>query len=74
MTMQTTTGYQGRSFFASLRAAGHWVADVFGATAEAVRCAREVERLSAMSDAELARRGIKRQEIVNHAFRTLVEA
>ena len=31
--------------------------------------AAEVERLMALSDAELARRGLKRDEIVNYAFR-----
>jgi hypothetical protein len=33
------------------------------------RCALEVERLMALSDAELARRGLKRDEIVAYVFR-----
>lgn len=31
-------------------------------------CAREAERLSAMSDAELARLGVSRDRIFQHAF------
>lgn len=31
-------------------------------------CAREAERLSALSDAELARLGIRREGIFQHAF------
>lgn len=31
-------------------------------------CAREVERLSALSDAELAKLGLTRDRIVQHAF------
>jgi hypothetical protein len=33
------------------------------------QCALEVERLMALSDAELARRGLKRDEIVRYVFR-----
>jgi hypothetical protein len=32
-------------------------------------CARELERLSALSDSALARRGLRRDEIVQHVFR-----
>ena len=35
----------------------------------AASCAREVEYLSSLSDDELARRGIEREDIVHHAFR-----
>lgn len=34
------------------------------------KCLKEVERLNRMSDADLAARGIKRDEIVLHAFRS----
>jgi hypothetical protein len=34
------------------------------------RCLREAERLSRLSDDELARRGLKRDQIVQHAFRS----
>lgn len=33
---------------------------------------REVEKLNAMSDAQLARRGLKRENIVRHVFRDMV--
>jgi hypothetical protein len=33
------------------------------------QCAAEVQRLMALSDAELERRGLKRNEIVTYAFR-----
>lgn len=33
------------------------------------RCRLEAERLSALSDAELAQIGLKRDEIMHHAFR-----
>jgi hypothetical protein len=38
--------------------------------ANAGRCAAEAQRLMALSDAELARRGLRRDEIVPYAFRT----
>jgi uncharacterized protein YjiS (DUF1127 family) len=33
-----------------------------------MRCTREVERLSALSDAQLAQLGLTRDRIVHHAF------
>lgn len=36
------------------------------------RCGAEVQRLMALSDADLARRGIKRDEIVTYAFRNFM--
>jgi hypothetical protein len=36
------------------------------------QCAAEVQRLMALSDAELERRGLKRNEIVTYAFRNYV--
>jgi hypothetical protein len=35
---------------------------------DAARCAREAERLLAKSDEELARLGLRRDEVVRHAF------
>ena len=35
---------------------------------DARKCAEDVQRLMALSDAELARRGIRRDEIVAYAF------
>jgi len=40
----------------------------FGNASNGARCMREVERLSALSDGELARRGLSRDGIVRHAF------
>jgi hypothetical protein len=37
--------------------------------ADARRCGEEAQRLMALSDAQLARRGLKRDEIVSYAFR-----
>jgi hypothetical protein len=36
---------------------------------EARRCALELQRLTALSDAELARRGLRRDQIVHYVFR-----
>lgn len=38
-------------------------------TSQAMDCAREAERLSRLSDAELYRLGVKRDEVIQHAFR-----
>jgi hypothetical protein len=35
---------------------------------QAARCAAEAERLFALSDAELARRGLSRDRVLSHAF------
>ena len=45
------------------------VAERIAETSDLARCAHEAERLSALSDAELARRGIDREQIIQHAFR-----
>ena len=34
-----------------------------------MRCSRKAERLQALSDADLAKLGIRRDQIVQHAFR-----
>lgn len=49
------------------------VVGFFTAIAEAsgpAQCAREAERLFAMSDAELAKRGLTRDTVVQHAFKS----
>ncbi|WP_417209187.1 DUF1127 domain-containing protein [Antarctobacter sp.] len=43
--------------------------NVLMAIAEANPRLKEVERLNAMSDDQLARRGLKREDIVHHVFR-----
>jgi hypothetical protein len=45
------------------------VGDVLDTFASAQRCAAEIERLRRLSDAELARRGLTRGDIVTYAFR-----
>ena len=37
-------------------------------------CADRAERLSRLSDAELARRGVKRGEVIEHAFQPFLRA
>ena len=55
---------------------GNFIADMFNGfieglarIAESNHRLKEIERLSAMSDADLARRGLKREEIARHVFR-----
>ena len=50
---------------AGLAAVGRFLSDLSNAR----RCALEAERLMALSDAQLARRGLRRDEIVSHVFR-----
>lgn len=47
---------------------GH-VAALFNAIAEAQSRADQIERLQALSDQELAKRGLTRDRIVHHVFR-----
>jgi len=51
-----------------LRAIGKVLVD----TSTVARCAREAERLSALSDAELAGMGLTRDRVVQHAFRRYI--
>jgi hypothetical protein len=51
---------------------GASVLDAFvalGRRSPAARCAEEAERLFALSDAELARKGLTRDRVIHHAFR-----
>lgn len=41
---------------------------VLAETSDLMRCKREAERLFAMSDADLAKRGLTRDRVINHAF------
>lgn len=54
---------------AFLAGAGH-VVDVLADASHGARCAREAERLFALSDAELAKRGLRRDQVITHAFRS----
>jgi hypothetical protein len=63
----TNTGYAPRgNIFAQI---GNGFLTAIVAMAEANGRVDQVERLQALSDAELERRGIKREEIVHHVFR-----
>ena len=54
--------------FATLRTAWSGFLEILTETSVCIRCAREAERLSQLSDEKLARRGLKRNEIFDHAF------
>ncbi len=67
-TTQTDTTQTGRGFFASLGESLLALIEAVGSASHAGRCAREAERLFALSDAELARRGLTRDRVIPHAF------
>lgn len=63
----TNTAYAPRTnVFAQI---GNGIMNVLVAMAEANGRVKQIDRLQSMSDAELARRGIKRDEIAHHVFR-----
>lgn len=72
MTVQSTNATPIRSVFAPVAALGRGVYGLFATTAAALRCAREAERLFGLSDAELAKLGLRRDAIVQHAFSTYI--
>jgi len=55
--------------FSGIRASFSRFIDFLAETSQAMRCAREAERLAQLSDASLLRLGVKRDEIIQHAFR-----
>ena len=59
----------GRALLDSIRAGFAAVTRFVRAFSNARRCAAEVERLLALPDAELKRRGLRRDEIASYAFR-----
>jgi hypothetical protein len=67
--MTTETLNAPRSFLAVIgdKLAGAYMA--IAETSSAARCAQEAERLFALSDEELARRGLTRDRVIQHAFR-----
>jgi hypothetical protein len=69
MTTQTTTRLSGRSILVSLGDTLAAIADTLAETGDLARCSREAERLFALSDEELARRGLTRDRVINYAFR-----
>ena len=69
-TIQTTPPRDaGTAILARIRAAFAAVMRFLGDLSNARRCAAQAERLMALSDSELARLGLKRDEIVAYAFR-----
>ena len=57
-----------RSLFAGVL---HAIGDFFTLITESNWRVREAERLQAMSDAQLAARGMRREDIARHVFRDL---
>ena len=72
MTAQSNTITPIRSALAPVLAAGRALYGVLVTASRAAQCAREAERLFGLSDAELARQGLRRDQIVQHAFKTYV--
>ncbi len=68
MTAQTTAQAPVRPVLARLGATALRFMTAFASASHAARCAREAERLFALSDAELARRGMTRDQIIHRAF------
>ncbi len=56
---------------ASVEAIGHTLATAITANASAEARLRQVQALQALSDEELAKRGIARDRIVHHVFRDI---
>jgi hypothetical protein len=71
MTTQASTAP--RSLLAGLAARLADGLAALAAVAPAARCAQEAERLYALSDEELARRGLTRDRVAHHAFRRFMD-
>jgi hypothetical protein len=61
--------HPGASPLAALRAAFDHVVEFFATFGDVVAFAREAERLTTLTDAELAKLGLKRDQIVDHLYR-----
>jgi hypothetical protein len=61
--------HSSHSFFSRFRSGVRHLVDLLAETSQMMRCAREAERLSQLSNAELGNLGVKRNEIVQYAFR-----
>jgi hypothetical protein len=61
--------HSSRSFFSRFSRGVTQLVDLLAETSHLMRCAREAERLSQLSNAELGHLGVKRNEIVQYAFR-----
>ncbi len=69
MTHTTIANTASRNEFSAPRAALEGIITFLAQTSQAMACAREAERLSRLSDGELYRLGVKRDEVIPHAFR-----
>jgi hypothetical protein len=69
MTTQTNAQNQTLPLFAGLGARLKSVLAAIAGASQLAKCAREAEVLARLSDAELARRGLTRDRIIEHAFR-----
>jgi hypothetical protein len=72
MTAQMTT--QPRSILVRIGDAMAAIADTLYEASDLSRCGRDAERLFALSDDELGRRGLTRGRIIQHAFRRYIHA
>ncbi|MGR3494187.1 DUF1127 domain-containing protein [Citreimonas sp.] len=66
--IHTSAPHSGTGFFHNV---GSAILNFFTAIAESNSRMREAERLNAMSDQELARIGLKREDIARHVFRDM---
>lgn len=70
----TISRTQNAEVFQPLAAAGRWFYGVLEGLAKystGYKCAKEAARLSALSDEQLAKLGLERDEIVTFAFRRM---
>lgn len=59
--------------FARIASGFRQVVAFLDSVADAHRCSLEAQRLMALSDEQLAGHGLKREEIVHHAFRRVMQ-
>ena len=69
MTHMTLPNTDPRNEFSWPRAALESIITFLSQTSQAMDCARDAERLLRLSDVELYRLGVKRDEVIQHAFR-----
>ena len=67
-TTSQATGGLARRLLAAINGAAGRIGAVLVESSDLMRCSREAERLFQLSDAELAKLGIRRDGVVNHAF------
>ncbi len=74
MHVQTAAMTDRRPLIDRIGAGFTMIFETLARTSRGARCAREAERLSALSDAQLARMGLKREDIIRHAFEPFINA